>query len=105
MQRICRNCRLYNDKDSVCAVAVVIRGEQYELPVLATDECHWERVDREVQSELLGELSQNKGDPYFKAKYEAEIDSPIEVKQIRMWSDGKNGYVETPDGMGTPPIL
>lgn len=74
-------------------MTVVISGEHYELPVLPSDECHWERVDAEVQNYLKAELSQTK-ERYFKQKYMEELDTPIEIKQMRMWSDGKNGYLE-----------
>lgn len=96
MERICRNCRLYNPAEGVCGVTVVIKGEHYELPVLAGDACHWERVDREVQEDLDAALAARRGQRQFQAKLEAEADTPIEVKQVRMWSDGKNGYIEYP---------
>lgn len=95
MDRICRNCRLYNERDKVCEVTVVVNGEHYELPVLPNDNCHWERLDEEIQHELHSELN-SQVEPYFKAKLLDELDKPIEVKQVRMWSDGRNGYVEYP---------
>ena len=95
MERTCRNCRLYNAAEGICEVRVVVRGEHYELPVLADNECHWERVDREIQQDLETTLKTNR-QPYFRAKLESEMDSTIEVKQVRMWSDGKNGYIEYP---------
>jgi hypothetical protein len=85
---------LYNEQEGVCSVTVVISGEHYELPVLPYDECHWERVDAEIQNDLKTELSKNK-ERYFKQKYMEELDTPIEIKQMRMWSDGRNGYIET----------
>lgn len=93
MERICRNCRLFNDRDNVCGVTVVVEGDHYELPVLPNDPCHWERLDSEIQHQLKSELT--KAEPYFKAKLMSELDNPIEVKQIRSWSDGENGYVES----------
>ena len=95
MDRICKNCRLYNERDRVCGVTVIIAGEHYELPVLPNDDCHWERLDEEIQAELRGELGRQT-EAYFKAKLSDELDKPIEVKQVRMWSDGKNGYIEYP---------
>jgi len=94
VERICQNCKLFNESEGTCLVTIIVRGEHYELPVIASDSCHWERVDREIQSDLEHTLSDNK-EPYFRAKLESEMDSVIEVKQMRMWSDGKNGYIET----------
>ena len=74
---------------------MLVSGEHYELPVLSHDYCHWERIDEEIQEELKQEINRQK-EPYFKAKLGFELDSNIEIKQVRMWSDGKNGYVEYP---------
>lgn len=95
MEHVCKNCRLYNEGEGVCNVSVIIGGESYELPVLPNDSCHWERIDKEIQQDLRQEIK--KAEPYFKAKLIEEVDHKIEVKQMRMWSDGKNGYIETQD--------
>lgn len=96
MEHICQNCRLFNEVENTCSVTIVIAGHHYELPVLPSDECHWERIDREIQDELEGEIQRQK-EPYFKEKLLQEVDTPVEIKQVRMWSDGKNGYIETPE--------
>jgi hypothetical protein len=99
IDRICKNCRLYDEKNGICGVNVMISGEAYELPVLPNDSCHWERVDREVEGMLERELANVESlatheREYFKEKLESEKDYKIEVKQIRTWSDGKDGYIE-----------
>src|SRR3954470_3580437 len=95
MERICKNCRLFNEHDNVCSVTVIILGEHYELPVHPRDHCHWEQIDGEIQNELKDKL--DKSNPYFRARLEPEIDHPIEVKQVRIWSDGRNGHIEIPN--------
>ena len=102
MEKICKNCRLYNEKEKICSVVIMFEGERYELPVLPYDNCHWERTDGEVQDLLKSTLEELKTEKfsaterkYFQAKLEQEIDSPIEIKQFRAWSDGKDGYIET----------
>jgi hypothetical protein len=95
IEKICKNCRLFNEKENVCGVTVVVRGEHYELPVLPFDECHWEKVDAEIQQELEHKLSKETR-AFFQSKLTYELDKPIEIQQVRMWSDGENGYVEYP---------
>lgn len=69
-KHICKNCRLFNSAENVCAVTIYMEGERYELPVNPNDSCHWEKMEKETG-----------------------IDGVI--KQTRMWSDGTNGYIET----------
>lgn len=78
IRHICRNCRLYNPAEGTCEVRILHEGEKYELPVRPDDPCHWERIE--------GELSREFGE---------RVELPIH--QIRMWSDGTNGYIETPE--------
>lgn len=69
-KHICKNCRLFNPTENVCIVNVIRDGEFYELTVKPTDSCHWEKMEKEIGTEGL-------------------------IQQTRMWSDGKNGYIET----------
>lgn len=62
VEKICKNCKLYNPVDKVCGVTVLIHGEKYELPTLPQNKCFWEKEG-------------------------------IEIEELKMWSDGKNGYV------------
>lgn len=75
-----------------------MEGDKYDLPVLPYDECHWERIDKEIQEDLKRAIAAEKI-PQIKARLEAELEDNIRVKQIRMWSDGTNGYIETDDNM------
>lgn len=90
MEKKCRNCLLYSN--GVCNVTVIIAGERYELPVLPDDDCHWERLDQEINQDLDFAMSR----PGFRPNLDEERDVSIEVKQIRVWSDGHNGYIESP---------
>ena len=66
IERICKNCKLYDAASGTCTVSIIHEGEYYELPVLPTDTCFWEKED-------------------------------IPINQIRTWSDGNSGFVETPE--------
>ena len=94
IERICKNCKLFNHKESVCGVTVVCNGEHYELPVLPYDECHWEKIDKEIQEELENKI---KSKEFFKSDLIHELDKSIEIQQMRIWSDGENGYIEYPN--------
>lgn len=94
-ERKCKNCLLFNNKENVCAVTVLVNGEHYELPVHPEDYCHWETIDQEIQEELK-DAAHKAPEPTFRAKLESQLDTPIEIKQIRAWSDGTNGYIESP---------
>lgn len=49
VERICKNCKLYNKEDGVCSVTVIHEGSYYELPVLPTDKCFWEQEDIPIE--------------------------------------------------------
>lgn len=94
MDKICKNCGLFKSKQGVCGVIVLVEGEQYELPVRPGDSCHWERVEREVNEEIKKEMERHTH-PHFVSKFADELNTPFAFKQIKVWSDGKNGYVES----------
>lgn len=43
MTLICKNCHLFNAKESVCDVSIIMRGEVLELKVASNDECFWQK--------------------------------------------------------------
>lgn len=76
-KKICKDCFLYNKKESVCSVSILYEGEKYEMPVKEYDYCFWETIEEESE------------------KLNPNEEGSIEIKQIRIWSDGKNGYIES----------
>lgn len=93
IERICGNCRLYNERDGVCSVIVVKEGENYEITTDPNDACHWERAEME-SNQLIHLEMHSAPTPYFREKLREELDIPIEVKQMRAWSNGKDGFIE-----------
>ena len=65
IDQICKNCKLFDPKEGVCAVVVIHKGEHLELKTNSEDECHW----------IKNGIVEN-------------------IQQLRAWSDGKQGYVE-----------
>lgn len=41
---ICKNCKLYDSKESVCSVVVLDKGEKLELMTKPNDLCMWEKL-------------------------------------------------------------
>lgn len=65
VEQICKNCKLFDPKEKTCQVVVVMDGEHYELPTEPENECFW------VKNGLVDD-----------------------IKQLKAWSDGENGYIE-----------
>jgi len=62
----CKDCPLWNKKEGVCGVVVLHEGLKYEVKTQANDPCIW-----------------------------VELGMEEEVKKISMWSNGKDGFIET----------
>jgi hypothetical protein len=48
IEKICGNCRLYNNKKEICNVAILHEGKQVFMPVFPKDPCHMEELGIEV---------------------------------------------------------
>lgn len=79
IQRICKNCQLYNPAKSECAIVVLHEGQRLHLPVLAKDPCFFE-----------GE--------FFDPTTKAIEDFASEIQQVRFWTENEKG--EKTDGNG-----
>lgn len=65
IDRICKNCVLFDPKNSICTVTFIMDGEDYVLPTKPNDKCHLKK------NGLL--------------EY---------AKSIQVWSDGTDGYIK-----------
>lgn len=45
----CKNCLLYNRNAGECKVAILIKGEEFHMPVSPEDHCHMDELGIEVQ--------------------------------------------------------
>lgn len=93
MKKICKNCRLYDEKNSACSVIIWHGGEKLQINVKPEDSCHWERLEREINEQIIEESAHCK-EKSNKIKLLEQTETPIAIKQIRAWSDGENGYIE-----------
>lgn len=80
VERICKNCKLFNPDKSECAVVVLHEGQRHHLPVLQNDPCFFEGM-------------------YFDPTTKAMEDFAGEIQQARFWVEDEKG--EKTDGNGT----
>jgi hypothetical protein len=79
VERICKNCKLYNPEGGVCSVVVLHEGSRLRLPVLANDPCFFE-----------GE--------YFDPTTEAMENFAREIQEVKFWVEDKKGNKTAGDG-------
>jgi hypothetical protein len=89
----CKDCILFDKKRSVCNVTVIVEGETYELSVKKNDDCHWLKLQKENDDKIDKAIKDCKI-PEIKKSLIEQSRIPLEVKGVRVWSDGKNGHIQ-----------
>lgn len=88
IEKICKNCKLFNPDSSTCSIVILHEGERLRLPVLENEPCFFEG---EFFDEATNETSNFVDD----------------VKEVKMWVEDENGKktnkegtvkIEYPDG-------
>jgi len=49
MEKICKNCLLFDKEKQNCRVAILIEGKKYNLPVFPNDKCHLDELKIPVE--------------------------------------------------------
>lgn len=49
MEKICKNCLLFDKEKKICKVAILIEGKKYNLPVFPEDKCHLDELKIPVE--------------------------------------------------------
>lgn len=80
IERICKNCKLYNPDKGECSVVVLHEGSRYKLPVLAEDPCFFEGI-------------------YFDPTTKAMEDFAGDIQQVRFWVENKDGEKTDKNGV------
>jgi hypothetical protein len=78
IDRICRNCKLFDPKRLECSVVILHEGQRLRLPVDATDVCFFEQE-------------------YFDPTTEA-MENFNEIQEVKFWVEDEKG--EKTDGNG-----
>ena len=71
IEKICKNCKLFNAPERRCSVVILHEGQKINIPVDAQDPCFFE-------------------EPYFDPMTKTE-ENFNEIKEIRMWVEDQNG--------------
>jgi hypothetical protein len=80
IERICRNCKLFNPDTSECAVVILYEGQRLRLPVLAHEPCFFESQ-------------------YFDPTTKAMEDFAGDIQQVRFWVENDKGEKTNGDGI------
>lgn len=79
IERICKNCRLFDPSDNCCSVIVLYEGSKIRLPVEPEDSCFFEQ---EYFDPITGEM-----------------DDLNAIKEIKFWVEDKDGNKTDKDGI------
>lgn len=70
IERICKNCLLFDPKKSECTVVILHEGKRIKIPVCAEDPCFFEQ---EYFNEQTG-----------------KVENFNEIQQVRFWVENPN---------------
>lgn len=76
IERICKNCRLFNPQTSECSVVILVEGERTKIPVDPQDSCFFEANPELGQTEDFTDM----------------------IQQVRFWCEDEDG--KKTDGNG-----
>jgi hypothetical protein len=80
IERICKNCRLYDPGKEHCSVVVLHEGERLHLPVLPNDPCFFEGN-------------------YFDPTTKAMEDFAGDIKEVKFWVENEQGEKTNKNGV------
>jgi len=80
IERICKNCKLYDENKGECCVVILHEGNRIRLPVESNDTCFFE-------------------EEYFHPKTNSVENFSEEIQQVRFWVENKDGKTTNGDGV------
>lgn len=72
IEKICANCRLFNEKTNECSIVIIHEGEKIHLPVDPKDSCFFEET-------------------YFDPITKEKTNLISDVQQIKIWVENEDG--------------
>jgi hypothetical protein len=87
IERICKNCKLFNPKKLECSVVILYGGERFHLPVDPQDSCFFEK-------EVFDPITGKKEDLNEIKEVKWWVEDPVTGKQ----SDKGNVKIQYPEG-------
>lgn len=82
MEHICKNCALYDKKNKLCNVIVLIDGEKQKIPTNPNEYCFFE-IPIIIEKEII---INNKLEKIKETYIPAD-----DIKQIRFWTEDEKG--------------
>lgn len=83
VERICKNCKLYDPKTSECSIVILFEGQRTRVPVLAHEPCFFEGQYFDPTTKSLESFTE-------------------EVQEVKFWVEDDKG--KKTDGNGTVKI-
>lgn len=80
IQRICKNCKLFNPEKQECSVVILHEGSRLKLPVDPNDSCFFE-------------------DQYFDPITQTKEKFSGDVKEVKFWVENQDGSKIKGDGI------
>lgn len=80
IERICKNCKLFNPESSTCSIVILYEGERIKLPVTAEDPCFFE-------------------EQYFDPITKTKENFTDVIQQVRFWVEDEKGNKTNEDGI------
>lgn len=80
IQRICKNCKLYDPSRGECSVVILHEGQRVKIPVDPQDECFYEGV-------------------YFDPTTKAMEDFSGDIQQVKFWVENDKGQKTDKNGV------
>ena len=83
IERICKNCKLFDSENNFCGIVVLWEGERQHLPVDAEDACFFE-------------------EEYFDPVTKSTESFAEDIQEVKFWTEDEKG--EKTDGNGVVKI-
>lgn len=80
IERICKNCRLFNENREVCSVIVLYEGDKINIPMDPNDTCMYESS-------------------YFDPTTKAMESFSEDIKEVKIWVENDKGEKVNGDGI------
>lgn len=80
IQKVCKNCKLFNPSTSECSVVIIHEGQRCKLPVIAEEACFFEGM-------------------YFDPTTKAMESFSEDIKEVKFWVENEKGEKTNGDGV------
>lgn len=79
IERICKNCKLFNPKNKECSVVILFEGQRHHIPVDAEDACFFEAEHFDPTIQAMDNFAQD-------------------IQEVKFWVEDEKGQKTSGDG-------